>query len=74
MTSLPPVLDTSGHLAAKLDVPVHRIVYVIRTRHIPPAAFAGRLRLFDRAAVARIRYELNAIDARRGGKGAGRGK
>ena len=62
----PPQLITAGVLASKLRVPLHRVLYVLRTkRHIPPAARAGRLRLYDRAAVAQIRHELNAMDARR---------
>jgi len=61
----PPKLDTPGRIAAKLGVPVHRVQYVIARRRIEPAAYAGRLRLFNREAVARIRHELNAIDARR---------
>jgi len=65
MTPPPPRLDTPGRIAEKLGVPLHRVTYVIRTRAIPPSAIAGQLRLFDRAAVARIRHEVNAIDARR---------
>ncbi len=72
MTSHPPFLDTSGRVAAKLGVPVHRVQYVLKSRQIVPSAFAGRLRLFNRAAVARIRHELNAIDARREGVNDGR--
>jgi hypothetical protein len=33
-----------------------------------PAARAGTIRLYDRQALALIRHELNAIDARRVGK------
>tara|TARA_E500000318_G_C3555800_1_gene211028 strand:+ start:1346 stop:1567 length:222 start_codon:yes stop_codon:yes gene_type:complete len=63
-------LRTPGVLAADLDVPLHRVLYVLRTRtHIAPSARAGRLRLYDREAVALIRHELNAIDARREGGG-----
>ena len=62
---IPPRLDTPGRIAMKLGVPTHRVQYVITTRQIQPAAYAGRLRLFDRDAVARIRYELTAIEARR---------
>ncbi len=59
-------LRTPGVLAADLSEPLHRVVYVLRTReHIRPSARAGRLRLYDREAVALIRHELNAIDARR---------
>ena len=61
-------------IAASLGEPLHRVLYVLRTRsHIEPAARAGRLRLYDREAVAMLRHELNAIDARRAGwKGGGR--
>jgi hypothetical protein len=46
------------------------VQYVLRTRaHIKPAALAGRLRLYDRKAVAMVRHELNAIEARRAGQG-----
>ena len=58
-----------------LAVGAHRVLYVLRTRgHITPLARAGRLRLYDREAVALIRHELNAIDARRdASKGDGDG-
>jgi len=60
-----PSLDTTGRIAGKLGVPLHRVSYIIRSRRLKPAALAGRLRLYDREAVAMIRHELNAIDARR---------
>jgi len=60
-------LDTPGRIASRLGVPVWRVQYVVSTRGIRPAAYAGRLRLFDREGVARIRHELSAIDARRAG-------
>ncbi len=61
-------LRTPGVLAANLDVPLHRVLYVLRSRgHIRPSARAGQLRLYDREAIALIRHELNAIDARREG-------
>ena len=61
-------LRTPGVLAADLDVPLHRVQYILQARdHIKPSARAGRLRLYDREAVAQIRHELNAIDARRNG-------
>ena len=69
-----PRLKTPGVIASSLGEPLHRVLYVLRTRsHIEPAARAGRLRLYDREAVAMLRHELNAIDARRAGwKGGGR--
>lgn len=60
-----PTLRTPGVIARELGQPLHRILYVLRTRpHIKAAARAGRLRLYDRQAMAMIRHELNAIDAR----------
>jgi hypothetical protein len=64
----PPALLTVGRIAAELSIPIHRVGYVLATRpHIQPAALAGNARLFDRRALALIRHEINAIDARRGG-------
>ena len=61
-----PQLRTPGVLARDIRVPLHRVLYVLRTRqHIRPAARAGRLRLYDREALALVRHELNAMDARR---------
>ena len=69
-----PKLRTPGVLAADLGQPLHRVLYVLRTRpHIRPTATAGRLRLYDRDAAARLRHELTAIDAWRA-KGVARGK
>lgn len=69
-----PQLITAGLLAERLGVPLHRVLHVLRTRsHIRPAARAGRLRLYDREAVAMVRHELAAIAARRCRKGAGDG-
>ena len=61
-----PKLITPGVIAEELREPLHRVLHVLATRkHIRPSARAGTLRLFDRRAVAMIRYELNLIDARR---------
>ena len=63
-----PTLRTPGVIARELDEPLHRVLYVLRTRpFIKPSARAGRFRLYDLAAVAQIRHALNAIDARAGG-------
>ena len=60
-----PRLRTPGVIAQELGEPLSRVQYVLRTRHhIKPAALAGRLRLYDRQAVAMVRHECNAIDAR----------
>ena len=64
--SAPPRLITPGVIAAELREPLHRVLNVLATRaHIQPSARAGTLRLYDRRAVAMVRHELNAIDARR---------
>lgn len=59
-------LRTPGVIARELGEPLHRILYVLRTRaFIAPLARAGTLRLYDLEAVARIRHALKAMDARR---------
>ena len=64
-----PRLRTPGVIAQELGKSLQRVQYVLRTRrHIQPTALAGRLRLYDRQAVAMVRHELNAIDARRIGQ------
>jgi hypothetical protein len=69
-TSTPPRLITPGVIAAELSEPLHRVLHVLASRpHIRPSARAGTLRLYDRKAVAMVRHELNAIDARRCRKG-----
>jgi len=66
-----PRLRTVGVIAAELNVPLHRVLHVLRTReHIRPTARAGTLRLYDLQAVAQVRHELNAIDARRSNAGS----
>ena len=60
-----PQLITPGKIAADVNQPLHRILHILSTRNIQPAARAGTLRLYRRQAIALVRYELNAIDARR---------
>lgn len=63
-----PTLVTVGVIAAELGISVARVSRLLRARpRIQPRAFAGNTRLFDNAAIAQVRYELNAIDARRAG-------
>jgi hypothetical protein len=69
MSDPTPRLITAGVMAAELRRPLHRVQHVLATRqHIRPSARAGNLRLYDNRAVAMVRHELDAIDARRGGK------
>lgn len=65
-----PRLITPGIIAGELDERLHRVLNVLATRsHIKPAARAGTIRLYSREAIAQVRHELNAIDARRQRKG-----
>ena len=60
-------LLTPGRIADLLGQPIYRVAYILRTRpHIKPSAKAGNVRLYDRQALAQVRHEVNAIDARRG--------
>ncbi|MFG0243009.1 MAG: hypothetical protein ACF8R9_09505 [Phycisphaerales bacterium JB054] len=62
----PPTLITPGVIARELGEPLHRVLHVLATRPaIRPAALAGRVRLYERPAVERVRLELAAIDRRR---------
>jgi hypothetical protein len=66
MAQAEPRLRTVGVLAAEVGVPIHRVIHVLATRpHIRAAARAGTLRLYDETAVAMVRHELNAMDARK---------
>lgn len=61
-----PQLRTPGRMAKELGASLHRVVHILSTRsHIKPAARAGLLRLYDARALAQVRHELNAQDARR---------
>ncbi len=57
---------TIGEVARRLDVPLHRIQYVVRTRqHLAHLARAGIIRCFDEPAIAAIQSELTLIASRR---------
>lgn len=60
-----PKVRTAGSIARELNQPLHRVAYILKTRsHIRPMCRAGRLRVYGSQAVAQVRHELNAIDAR----------
>jgi len=67
-----PQLRTPGIIAAELDAPLSRVLYVLRTRShlIKPIGRAGCLRLYDRAAVEAVREALQEMDQRKGGRHA----
>jgi hypothetical protein len=61
-----PQLRTPGVIASELGEPLHRVLNVLATReHIRLLGRAGTLRLYGPNAVALVRQELDAIDARR---------
>ena len=72
MKPRPPKLVTVGVIAVELGVSVDRVRRILAARpHIKPRAYAGNTRLFDNTAIAQVRHELNAIDARRHGRDSG---
>ena len=60
-------LPTVGEIARRLDLPIHRVEYVIRSRGIQPDGRAGNARVFSDAAVDRIASECRRMDAERYG-------
>lgn len=61
-----PHLITASVIAAKLGAPLHRVQHILATRrHIQVAALAGRTRLYAKVAIAQVRYQLTAMDAKR---------
>ena len=67
----PPELVTASVIARRLCQPIHRVNRILSTRtDIKPAAIVGRTRVFRESAVARVRYEINVIDSRRGKQSA----
>jgi hypothetical protein len=55
---------TVGAIARRLDEPLHRVEYAIRSRDIRPVGMAGNLRVFDDEALETIADVLREIDAR----------
>jgi hypothetical protein len=64
--SEPETLLTVGEIARRLGQPLHRVEYVIRTRNIPPAGWAGHARVFHDADLMWIVSELARIAHERG--------
>lgn len=56
-----------GEIARRIDEPIHRVEYVIRTRKIAPLLVAGGRNFYSEAAVQRIASEIRRIDEDRGG-------
>jgi hypothetical protein len=60
-------LLTIGEIARRLGQELHRIEYVIRSRNIQPASWAGHARVFREADLGRIASELRRIQTEREG-------
>ncbi len=55
-------MPTVGEIARRLNEPVHRIEYVLRTRDIQPIGMAGNARVYAEEDVERIAAFLAEID------------
>lgn len=69
MTAQIPNLLTIGEIARRLDQPLHRVEYVLRSRNVVPAGWAGNARVFGEADVTFLATELRRIDDERSGEG-----
>ena len=56
---------TLGVLASRLNIPVHRAEYLVRSRQIQPVSRAGRFRVFDKQAVKELQQEVEKMEARK---------
>ena len=59
-TDATPLL-TVGEIARRLQQPIHRIEYLIRTRKIVPTSVAGNARVFTEADVAFLESTIAAV-------------
>ena len=55
-----------GEIARRLNVPIHRVEYVIRSRNIKPLLVAGGRRFYSGSQVQRIASEIRRIDEEKG--------
>jgi hypothetical protein len=56
---------TVGLIARRLNEPLHRVEYAIKSRNIKPVAIGGNARIFDEQDVERIAAALLEMDVRR---------
>jgi hypothetical protein len=61
------LFGSTGAIVRQLNEPLHRILYVIKSRQIRPSAIVGNARAFTEADVERIVLALREIDAKREG-------
>jgi hypothetical protein len=53
-------LLTQSEIAKRLNEPIHRVAYVIRSRGIQPSGWAGNARVFSAGALEIIRAALES--------------
>ena len=53
-----PALLTVGEIARRTRAPVHRVEYILRTRDIAPASWAGNARVFAEDDLRFVAKEL----------------
>ncbi len=58
-----PSLPTVGEIARRLQAPVHKIIYVIRSRNIAACGRAGIANVYSEADIAHIASELKRIES-----------
>ena len=56
-----PTVFSVGDIAQRCHAPVHRVLYVIRTRDVRPTGKVGNHRFFTLADAERISSELRRI-------------
>ena len=59
-------ITSLGEMARRLNVPLHRVEYVVRSRRIAPLLKAGGRNFYSEASVQRIAAELRRIDGDKG--------
>jgi hypothetical protein len=65
VTERVPVAPTIGEIARRLAVPIHRVEYIVRSRDLAPASWAGNCRVFSEADVTFIGAQIRRTDAER---------
>lgn len=68
MPTTTPAALTVGEISKRLNVALHRVEYVIKSRDIKPVSVAGVARIFRESDVDFIAAELRRIDEEREGQ------
>jgi DNA-binding transcriptional MerR regulator len=56
---------TLGVMSSRLNIPIHRVEYLVRARDIKPVSRAGRFRVFDEQAIETLRQEVSQMEQRK---------